>query len=270
MDIIDNFQKAYGLQADSTPDLLLDRGILPGAEQIKEGVFYVLRSEDKRLATARYNGNVYSTSLAERNNLIRGVPIETTFIGLTGMPVLYEVWDELQYRTIQIRIVNKIPSDIIRPANALLEGYWYFVEHDTDQSNTTDYVTWQGRNYPVLSSFYIFPGLATSFTVSGNVHLRRCWEEDFDLNRSVDRAFWENEQKPKWVHVTENDVRCLLMNNNELSVEMQTDADGNYIASGHPEFYRAITGETGILLKPMLIKGTYMQIRIVASTLNTM
>lgn len=271
LSIIDNLPQAYGLQADGTPDLLLDNGISPGGT-IEPGKFYIVRSKDKQPATIVYNGVTYTTSIATgaRNNIVYGVSSATTYTASGGTnPVLYEIWDELQYKTIKMRIVNKIPADIIRPATALLPAYWYLVEHDTDQSNTTDYVTYNGVKYPPLSSFYIYPGNPTSFTASGNIHLRRCWKSDFDINtESVDKTFWQNEQKPKWFDVTDNDLRCLLINNNDLSAEMMTDDDGNYIASGHPLFYKSISGEIDPPLKPMPVKGTYMQIRIMASTLN--
>lgn len=266
--LVDSLPAIYGVKADSTQDLFSNSPISPGGT-ISPGVFYVLRSSDKQPATISYNGATYSTSLNTRDNLVLGVAAASTYTAVSGNPVFYQVYDELQYKTLQIRVVNKIPADIIR-TGALLAGYWYTVEHDSDQGNTTDYVTYNGVKYYAGSSFLVVTGV-TGFTVTGSIHLRRCWKDIFNFDtETVDKNFWENQQKPEWVDVADGDPRCLLKNNLDLAHEMARDALGKYIASGHPDFYKSITGDAGILMKPMPIKGAYMQARIVISTLNIM
>ncbi|MBF0649170.1 hypothetical protein IR083_10090 [Dysgonomonas sp. GY75] len=266
--LVDSLESIYGVKADTTPDLFSNTPIPPDNGTISAGVHYIVRSTDKQPATISYNGATYSTSLNTRNNLVRGVTAASTYSATSGNPVLYQVNDELQYKTIQVRVANKIPADIIK-AGALLTGYWYFVEHDTDQGNTTDYVTYNGNNYPVGSSFLVTG--VTAFSITGDIHLRRCWKDTFDFaSETVDKDFWTYQQKPKWFDVVDDDPRCLLKNNHDMAHEMETDALGNYIASGHPDFYKIITGEAGILMKPMPIKGAFMQVRVVVSTLNIM
>lgn len=266
--LVDNLPAEYGVKADSTQDLLSGSPIAPGGA-ISPGVYYIVRSSDKQPATISYNGATYSTSLNTRNNLVPGVAAASTFTAASGNPVLYPVNDELQYKTLQVRVMNKIPADIIK-TGALLAGYWYIVEHDSDQSNATDYVTYNGVNYYTGSSFLVATGI-TGFTVTGSTHLRRICKDVFDWDtEAVDKDFWEFTQKPEWVDVIDGDPRCLLHNNHDLAHEMQRDASGNYIASGHPDFYKIITGEAGIPMKPQPVKGAYMQIRLVISTLNIM
>lgn len=266
--LVDSRPAIYGVKADSTQDLFSNSPISPGGT-ISPGVFYILRSSDKQPATISYNGATYSTSLNTRDNLVLGVAAASTYTAVSGNPVLYQVYDELQYKTLQVRVVNKIPADIIK-TGALLTGYWYTAEHDSDPGNTTDYITYNGVKYYAGSSFLVVTG-ATGFTVTGSIHLRRCWKDIFNFDtETVDKKFWENQQKPEWVDVIDNDPRCLLRNNNELAHEMARDALSKYIASGHPDFYKSITGQAGILMKPMPIKGAYMQARVVISTLNGM
>ncbi|MDR0825302.1 MAG: hypothetical protein LBN74_09430, partial [Prevotella sp.] len=75
---------------------------------------------------------------------------------------------------------------------------------------------------------------------------------------------------PKWFDVLPDDLRCLMKHNNGLENEMQTDGEGNYITSGHPDFYNSILGISGILEPAYPVKGTYMQLRLVITTLNPM
>jgi hypothetical protein len=111
----------------------------------------------------------------------------------------------------------------------------------------------------------------TSFTITGTTHLRRVCRDNFNwATETVDKDFWQYQQKPEWVDVVDGDPRCLLHNNHDLAHEMERDALGKYIASGHPDFYKLINGEAGIPMKPMPIKGAYMQVRVVISTLNVM
>jgi hypothetical protein len=268
LSITDNLPAIYGVKADSTQDIFSNSPIPPDNGNIYPGIFYVVRSTDKQPASISYNGATYSTSLNTRNNLVYGVAAASTYTTVSGNPALYQVNDELLYKTIQVRVVNKIPADIIK-TGALLTGYWYIAEHDTDPNNVTDYITYNGNNYYTGAAFLVSG--TTSFSVTGNIHLRRCWKDIFDYDtETVDKAFWANIQKPKWFEVVDGDPRCLLRNNHDLAHEMETDALGNYIASGHPDFYKSILGESGIPLKPMPVKGAYMQVRVVISTLNIM
>lgn len=272
LDVIHNFSKMYGVFVDSSPSLSSapvnkNGGIVPYENGVQRT--YLVRSDDDLEATITYNGVTYSSAVSTQNNIFRGVDNVTSFTALTTNVEVYEILDEVIHQTIQMRIVNKIPSGNITAGTALTPGYWYLVEHDTDQSNTADYVTYGGTNYPVGGSF-IASGTGT-FTKSGNVHLRRCWKDAFDYDtEALDKSFWTNEQKPKWFDVLPEDLRCLMKNNNGTETEMQTDSDGNYIASGHPDFYNGILGVTGIVKPSYFVKGTYMQLRLVVTSQNPM
>lgn len=272
LDIIHTFPKAYGISVDSSPTISStsinkNGGIVPYENAAQRT--YIVRSNDDFEATITYNGVTYSSAISTRNNIFRGIDNVTSFTTVTTNAEVYEILDEVMHQTIQMRIVNKIPSGNIAAGTALTSGYWYLVEHDTDQNNTTDYVTYGGTNYLVGSSF-IASGTGT-FTKSGNVHLRRCWNDAFDYDtETVDKSFWANEQKPKWFDVVPDDMRCLMKNNNVNEVEMQTDSNGIYIASGHPDFYNSILGVSGISKPSLPIKGTYMQLKVDITSLNPM
>lgn len=271
LDVIQNFPKAYGVFVDSSPSLSStpvnkNGGVVPYGNGVQRT--YLVRSNDDLEATIIYNGVTYSSAISTHNNLFRGVSNVTSFTTVTSNAVVYEVLDEVIHQTIQMRIVNKIPSGNIAAGTPLVDGYWYFVEHDTDQSNLTDSVTYRGSNYKVGSSF-IASGTA-SFTVAGNVHLRRCWKDDFGYETDADKSFWANEQKPEWFDVLPDDLRCLMKNNNGNELEMQVGENGVYVASGHPDFYNSILGITGVVKPSYPIKGTYMQLRLVITTQNPM
>lgn len=272
LDVIHNFPKPYGVFVDSSPSISStpvnqNGGIVPYENGTQRT--YLVRSNDALEATITYNGVTYSSGISTRNNIFRGVDNVTSFVSVTTNAVVYEILDEVMHQTIQMRIVNKIPSGNIAAGTALTSEYWYLVEHDTDQSNTTDYVTYGGVNYPVGSSF-LASGTGT-FTKSGNIHLRRCWKDSFDYNtETLDKTFWADEQKPIWFDVIPDDLRCLMKNNSGIELEMQTDTAGGYIASGHPEFYNSILGVTGITKPSYPIKGTYMQLRVIITSQNPM
>ena len=264
-----NLAWKYGFLLDAEKNIDLDNPILPGQNKIESGVSYLVRSTDKNYATVVYDGATYNTSLASpRTNIIIGVDGVTSFNAGQGNPVLYKISDNRGYQSVLLRIVNKIPSDIIKTGN-LLANYWYLVEHDNNQSNTSDYITYNGVKYYSGSSFLAKAG-ALNFTVSGNIHLRRCWNENYNPDDAQDKAFWQNEQKPKWINVNPDDMYCLMKSNNESAQEMQTDGEGAYITSGHPYFYNMVLGSSGIAVPKFAIKGAYIQLRVPMSTLNLM
>lgn len=264
-----NLEWNYGFSIDAEKNIDLDNPISSGQSKIENGVSYLIRSTDKNYATAIYNGVTYNTSLASpRANIIIGVNGVTSFNTGQGSPALYKILDNRQYQSIQMRIVDKIPSDKIKSGN-LLAGYWYLVEHDTSQSNTSDYVTYNGTKYYTGASFLVKAG-TLNFSTSGNIHLRRCWNESYSPNDVQDKTFWQSEQKPQWTNVNPYDLYCLMKNNSSTESEMQTDDNGQYITSGHPDFYSMVLGSGGFILPKYPIKGAYLQLRIPMSTLNIM
>lgn len=264
-----NLEWKYGFLLDAEKNIDLDNPILAGENKIEPGVSYLVRSTDKNYATAIYNGTTYNTSLASpKANIIIGVDGATSFNAGQGNPVLYKIPDNRGYQSVLLRIVNRIPADIIKTGN-LSANYWYLVEHDTDQSDKTGYITYNGVKYYAGSSFLVKAGVL-SFAVSGNIHLRRCWNENYNPNDAQDKAFWLNEQKPKWINVNPDDLYCLMKSNNENELEMQADGNGVYITSGHPDFYNMVLGAGGIAVPKYPIKGAYIQLRIPVSTLNIM
>ncbi|GAB6122263.1 hypothetical protein [Dysgonomonas termitidis] len=270
IDIPNDLPYQYGVLIDSIPDLLCDSGqeVLSGS--IEPGEMYMLRSSDENTASVTYGGSTYSSVLSSRNNIFKGVAGVTTFTVASGNPVVYKINDILSYQSVQMRIVNKIPDGNIVSGNLQVD-YWYLAEHDNDQKNTTDYVTYSGVNYKAGDSFTVKPGVLT-FTRSGNIHLRRCWKQDFDFNtETTDKTFWQNEQKPEWCDVLPEDPRCLMKDNHILSFEMARGKDGKYISSGHPEYYNNISGASGVLSPDdIYISGAYMQIRLPITTVNPM
>ncbi|NDV96400.1 hypothetical protein D0T84_15970 [Dysgonomonas sp. 521] len=263
IDIIHNFPKEYGVFLDSTPTL----SNTP-TTAIEEGKTYYVRSSNANEATVTYNGVAYSSALVYSNNVFIGVANKTTFVG-SANALVYEVFDnKALHQTIQMRIVNKIPSGNISAGTALADATWYLVEHDTDQSNRTDYVTYGGSKYYAGSSF-LASGTGT-FAKYGNIHVRRCWKDAFNYStETTDKSFWSSEQKPQWFDVLPNDLRCLMKYNNGLQAEMQAD-NATYIASGHPDFYNSILGMSGTSRPAYPIKGTYMQLRLKINTQNPM
>ena len=272
IDVPNNMPYLYGVLIDSLPNLLNDPGQEVSSGSIEAGEMYMVRSSDVNIASVTYNGSTYSSALSSRNNIFKGVANVTTFSG-TGKYVVYKINDILSYQSIQVRIVSKIPEDIITSGN-LAANLWYIAEHDTDRNNTTDYITYNGVNYKAQDSFVVQPGTLT-FTKSGNIHLRRCWHKDFDWATGngvgSDYDFWINKQKPDYCDVLPEDPRCLMKNNHAMAHEMARGADGKYITSGHPDYYNNIVGAPGIAWPDNIyMSGAYMQIRLLVTTVNPM
>jgi hypothetical protein len=105
---------------DAEKNIDLENPILSGQSKIETGVSYLVRSTDKNYATAVYNGTTYNTSLGSpRANIIIGVDAATSFNAGQGNPVLYKISDNRGYQSVLIRIVNRIPGDIIKTGNLL-------------------------------------------------------------------------------------------------------------------------------------------------------
>jgi hypothetical protein len=61
-----------------------------------------------------------------------------------------------------------------------------------------------------------------------------------------------------------------MLYNNPNAPEMQRDEAGNYLGSGSPYFYALKNGANGMPIPAYPIRGAYMQIRLVITTLNPM
>lgn len=260
--IFQNLRTDLGVDFDSTRDI----NLTPVTE-IKEGSFYLVRSTNSGLAEITYSNVDYSSALATLNNIFVGVAGKTAFAVKTGSPVVYEVADLARSRTVKMRIVDAIPTLQIT-SGSLQTNYWYLVA-PTSTSDTSGSITYKGVVYPCYASFLVDSSDLT-FTRSGvNVHLRRCWQKDYNQDTEVtDKAFWTNIQKPKWCDVDPIDPRCLMKNNYDFADEMQIATDGNYLTSGHADFYNYVSGENGLLTPAYSIHGAFMQLRIELSTLN--
>ena len=267
LDIVHNMPVDFGVMIDNTPTIDFTPVNSGG---IVADTLYIVRSTDKNYATITYNGVAYDTAVANNNYIFRGVAGVAAFTITSGNAVIYKVSDFVQHQTLELRVVNKIPSGNIAAGTALTSGYWYLVEHDTDQSNTTDYVTYSGVNYPVGGSF-LASGTGT-FTKSGSVHLRRCWKDAFDYEtETLDKAFWQNEQKPKWCKIAIGDTpRCFMTANSASENEMQSDSNGEYLTTGNPDFYKKEGGVGGVIIPSYPIQGTYVQLRLTLTTTNPM
>ncbi|WP_051697492.1 hypothetical protein [Prevotella sp. 10(H)] len=269
INIVNNLPVEYGVFLDNTPSL---SGPVTSIIPYEDGTArdYIVRSSNKLPASITYDGVTYTTNLTSKNNLFRGIPGKTMFSDIQGNAAVYEITDKTVAQTIQMRIVRKVPSSKIT-TGTLQENYWYYVQHNSDREDAiaTDVVIYNGKRYPVGGSFLVKGVLNFSIPTGSNVHLRRCWREDYDnpTQEITDASFWQNEQKPKWFDVIPEDPRCIMKNNSSIAVEMQ-ERDGKYIASGHPDFYNEIKGSAGGLLPAFPIKGSYMQLRLKITTLN--
>lgn len=262
IDIIHNLPKEYGVWLDNT----LTLADTP-TTAIEAGKTYLLRSSDDTIASIVYNSGTYTSALVNNNNVFIGVSGVASFTDTNGNAQVFEVIDnKALHQTIQMRIADAIPTTQIT-SGALTVGVWYLVEHDTDQSNTTEYVTYGGSKYYVGSSFLVVSGTTIFTPSSANVHLRKCWADNYTYGSD---SFYTGKQQPIWFDILPNAPRCLMENNNALEAEMQADANNNYITSGHPDFYDLILGSSGSKLPAYQVKGTYMQLRLVITTQNPM
>jgi hypothetical protein len=265
LDIVHNMPAEFGIMVDNTSTIDFTP-VSSGSIQPDE--LYIIRSTDKQYAAITYNGVAYNTALANNVQVFKGVTGQAGFAVTSGNPVIYRITDFVQHQTISMRIVNKLPADIIRSGN-LNANYWYFVEHDTDQTNTADHVTYKGVNYPARSSFLCGPGDLT-FAVSGDIHLRRCWDKDFNFDtEAIDKEFWRYEQKPKWCRFVLGDTpRCFMTANNNRQNEMQTDENGEYLTTGNPAFYPLENMSGGLAIPSFPAQGTFIQFSLEVTTVN--
>jgi len=267
LDVVHNMPAEFGIMVDNTSTIDF-QPVTTGSIQPDE--LYIVRSTDKQYAAITYNGAAYNTSLSNNAQIFKGVAGQTGFAVTAGTPVICKITDFVQQQTIDIRIVNKLPTDIIRSGN-LNADYWYFVTHDSDQNNTTDYITYKGVNYPSRSSF-LCDASDLTFLVSGDIHLRRCWHKDFNFEtEAVDADFWAIEQKPKWCKIIIGDTpRCFMMDNNNRQNEMQSDESNEYLTTGNPAFYNMETGDGGLAVPSFPVQGTFIQFGIEVTTINPM
>ncbi|SBW07234.1 conserved hypothetical protein [uncultured Dysgonomonas sp.] len=263
IDIPNDLPYQYGVLIDSIPGLLCDAG--QEVAVIEPNEFYYVRSKNVNEASVKYNNVIYSSALSTRNNILKGVANFTSFSANTGEPVVYKINDVLNYNSIQLRIVNKIPEAEIT-SGSLQADYWYYVDYK-NSNNVSGAIVYNGVSYGATDSFLAKSGIST-YTAHSNLKLRRCWHKDFEFKTGIaDEVFWQNEQKPLWIDVLPEDTRCLMLNNSEKTQEMQSSS-GVYIASGHPDFYNSILGSSSIPVPAFPIKGAFMQIRIPITTIN--
>lgn len=264
LDILHNFPSRYGLLMESTESLDLGRQISPS--EIETNNWYLVRSNDDTEATLTYNGTTHSSSLSKRTNVFIGIEGIKDFTGSENAEV-YLIKDVAMMPSIKIRIVDKIPEKKYTAGSSLPDGYWCIVEPD-DLSDKSGSVTLNnGSSYPCLGSFL---SKGETIIATDKCHVRRCWIDNFDIANQSDKDFWTDIQKPLWLDVVPNDLRCLKKHNNPLSSEMQKDDKGSYIGSGNQDFYALLRGENGTPKPGYSITGKYLQIELVVSTLNPM
>lgn len=260
LDLTHNMLTQYGVAIDSTPSLG------QSTNEIEPNINYTVRSADDLPARAVYN-NVEYTSALSGNNILRGIDGVKSCTQLSDNARIYPVLDYAAHRTVRMRVVDDVPPEQIR-TGSLLPGYWYMVVPDWSDV-TFGYVDVGKSSYGLYDSFLAANGV--TFKIRGSVHLRRCWRhEDAGGNNDVDKDYWRNKQSPKWCEVVMDDMRCLMKRNAASSGIMQTDAEGNYITSGHPLFYNSINGDSGAYVPAYPISGSYVQFELEISTLNPM
>lgn len=269
LNIIHNLPEFAGISPDSSYGLAKDP---TEKNKLQPSTHYIVRSKSgyNAISSIRYNNVVYSSSVLLRKNvfLTSNITPQPAYTDESGQPEIFQVLDMSNQKSIQARLMRELPTAIITPGN-LQKDYWYFVE-PTNLNDLTGYVTYKGTKRPALDSF--LADSTATFETTANVRLRRCWKQDYNHNtETTDKAFWENKQKPYYFDIASNDLRCLLKDSNPLSVEMAVGEDGKYIASGHVEFYNAITGASGRKIPPYdNIVGSFLQLRIPITTINPM
>ncbi len=263
-DVVNNFDSSQGVRVAG------DRAFGEPITKVDADTNYLIRSTDESEAIVTYNGVNYSSSLSTRNNIFRGVTDKSTF-EKSANAVVYPVTDLAQQSIVEMRIVRELPPQIIKNGN-LLADFWYFVVSD-NVNNPTGTIRYKGVDYSFGSSFLVDADDLT-FTigneVGNNLHLRRCWVENYDPNDKtyIDYAFWQGKQQPRWTKVISNDLRCLMTNDKMSSEIFAIDQQGEYITSGHPDFYTLINGDAGFSKQSFPIVGKFMQVRLNVSTYN--
>lgn len=269
LNIIHNLPEFAGISPDSSYGLAKDP---TEKNKLQPSTHYIVRSKSgyNAISSIRYNNVVYSSSILLRQNvfLTSNITPQPAYTDEGGQPEVFQVLDMSNQKSIQARLMRELPTATITSGN-LQKDYWYFVE-PTNLNDLTGYVTYKGTKRPALDSF--LADSTATFETTANVRLRRCWKQDYNHNtETTDKAFWENKQKPYYFDIASNDLRCLLKDSNPLSVEMAVGEDGKYIASGHVEFYNAITGASGRKIPPYdNIVGSFLQLRIPITTINPM
>lgn len=267
LDVLNTFSAETGVR------LTGDRAFGDPVTKIEPGINYLLRSNNEDLATVVYNGEQYTSSLAGRNNIFRGVAGKTSFDSPSVNAKVYPVTDLAQQAVVDVRIVKDLPPAKITTGN-LSGGYWYFVSSD-NVNTPIGTIKYKGVDYPFGSSFLVDASDLT-FKIGNesgnNLHLRRCWAENYDPNNTsyTDYDFWKDKQQPRWTKVVINDLRCLMKDDNPALGVMRLGADGNYVASGHPEFYNHTLGSSGYSRLGYPIAGKFCQIRLNISTYNAL
>jgi len=262
--ILDNLPRLSGVAIDS----IFSFAEAVNSGEIEADMYYIVRSSDGNPASITYNNKLYDTGLFDRNNVFKGLANVSEWVVQSGNPVILPVVDLINYSNIRMRVVTELPTPQITSGN-LQAGYWYFVAPN-DLTDTSGSVSYAGRIYPCFGSFLVTNPL--TFSINGTCHLRRCWRQDYDNpnDETTDKAFWSNRQKPKYFDVVPEDLRCLNIDNSPVADEMQADDRGNYIASGHIDFYSSIKGDSGFLKPAFPIVGSFIQLRIPVSTQNPM
>lgn len=263
-DVVNNFDSAQGVRVAG------DRAFGEPITKVDADTNYLIRSTDESEAIVTYNGVNYSSSLSTRNNIFRGVTDKSTF-EKSANAVVYPITDLAQQSVVEMRIVRELPPQIIKNGN-LLADFWYFVASD-NVNNPTGTIRYKGVDYSFGSSFLVDADdltFAIGNEVGNNLHLRRCWVENYDPNDKtyIDYAFWQGKQQPQWVKVIPSDLRCLMTNDKMSSEIFAIDQQGEYVTSGHPDFYSLINGDAGFSKQSFPIVGKFMQVRLNVSTYN--
>lgn len=236
--------------------------------RVSPNINYIVMSSNAEQARVRYNNVEYSSSLMERNNIFRGVDGVASFDTLTHNAVVLPIVDLANHQSIQMRLVSDIPTQKITGTSGLQSGYWYLVVPN-DMSDPDGSVTYKGVKHPPFDSF--LADSTSTFAINGECHLRRCWRQNYEIaDETTDKSFWQSRQKPLYFDVLPNDLRAMRKNNVIAENEMMMDANQQYIASGHIDFYNSIVGVNGIKLPAFNLIGTFLQIRVPISTLNPM
>lgn len=240
--------QAIGANMDSLANTMIDQEPIDTDAILESGKYYWLTSSDGAVATITFNGVTYSSAQGSLNWLILGNG-SSSYVPVSGSPVVYEVLDNLSYQSIGMRVIHSVTDKQLKTGQLDL-GRWYMVEHDNDQSNTTDYIRVAGKNYYVGSSFWVeFSNMQNGWQIVGNVHLLPLWRETED----------------NWMNVLPDDTRCILARGNKGQLEVARDSEGKYLSSGHPDFYNQVTdpdNQVGYLT------GTYIQLRLAMNTKN--
>ena len=144
-------------------------------ETIKQGINYLVGSNNGAVATVMYNDVIYSSDKSTNNNIFRGVDGFTKLEDSSENTVLYMITDYVGIPSIGIRTMIQPLRDNVTNKN-IRKGYWYLVAQGS--------IKYNGINYLQNSSF--LANDETTYTDLGDSKVHEVFIDDEEQNPFVD------------------------------------------------------------------------------------